>query len=330
MELNGVPVDHPRYFFLPRIGRAFYGHFYKASVQRTFRRLVAEFQPDIVHTPWAYPDGWAAVRLGRAAGLPVVLLVHGSDVLLINTFPGRRKRTVEALRSADGVIAVSQDIAGHLLKMGVEQDRILVNYDGVDPALFHPGSKSEARAKLGLAEREPIVLFIGNLLPVKGIDVLLRAAEILARDGVSFRLVVIGQGSLRTALERQAADLGLQGRVRFTGPIPLAELPNWYRAADVFCLPSHSEGVPNVLLEASACGTPWVASNVGGIPEIANLGVSRLVPPDTPPALAAALRAVLTEPTPIHPPGPRDRRLSVAEVSEFLQSTLVRVRSEKR
>src|SRR5262249_20192692 len=140
-------------------------------------------------------------------------------------------------------------------------------------------------------------------------------------------LVAVGDGPLRPDLERQAAASGLCGRVRFIGSRPWSELPDWYRAADVFCLPSHSEGVPNVLLEASACGTPWVASQVGGIPEIANLGVSRLVPPNTPPALAAALRAALTEPAGIRPPGPRDRRAAMADVAEFLKSTIARFRS---
>jgi glycosyltransferase involved in cell wall biosynthesis len=225
------------------------------------------------------------------------------------------------------VIAVSQHIARNLMSLGVEKDRILVNYDGVDLAVFCPGSKSEARAKLGLADGLPVILFVGNLVPVKATDVLLRAAEILAREYFAFRLFVVGEGPLRAALERQAKASELADQVQFVGSLPSTELPQWYRAADVFCLPSHSEGVPTVLLEASACGTPWVASRVGGIPEIAHLGVSRLVPPNAPADLAVALRATLTEPISTQPAGPRDRRASVKEMVEFFNLTLSRFRA---
>ncbi|MFL5342131.1 MAG: glycosyltransferase [Gemmataceae bacterium] len=327
VELNGVPVEHPRFYFPPRMFRGLYGHCYKASVRRAFRRAVAGFRPEIIHTPWGYPDGWAAVELGHAVGLPVVIMVHGSDVLLLDQFPARRRRTVEALRKADGVIAVSEDIARRLASLGVARDRILMNHDGVDPALFRPGLRADARTHLGMAAGDPVVLFVGNLVPVKAIDVLLRAGNILVRGGFPVRIVAIGQGPLRSALERQAADLGLGARVRFAGTIPLTDLPNWYRAADVVCLPSHSEGVPNVLLEASACGVPWVASRVGGVPEIAGLGISRLVPPNDPDALAVALRAALSEPMCTHPPGPRDRRIVIEEMAAFLNSTLTRFRS---
>ncbi|HUR54054.1 MAG TPA: glycosyltransferase, partial [Gemmataceae bacterium] len=153
---------------------------------------------------------------------------------------------------------------------------------------------------------------------------LLRAcANPLLRD-TAFRLVLIGQGPQRAALESLARELGVAGKVWFAGPMPQAELPRWYRAADVFVLPSHSEGVPNVLLEASACGTPWVASRVGGIPEIAHLGVSRLVPPDSPPELAAAIAGVLAVRPAARPAGPKPREEAVAELIDWLAATLAR------
>jgi glycosyltransferase involved in cell wall biosynthesis len=329
VELNGVPVVHPRFIFPPRLLRSLHGHCYQASVARTFRRAVAEFQPDIVFAPWGYPDGWAAVRLGHAAGLPVVTQVHGSDVLLLDQYPARRRKTVEGLQNADGVISVSQDIANKMTALGVDESRILVNYDGVDLSIFCPGSKAEARAKVGLSDGPPVVLFAGNLTPVKAIDVLLKAAQVLVREGSAIRLVLIGEGPLRPELERQAKDLGIADQVRFVGSLPWVELPDWYRSADVFCLPSHSEGVPTVLLEASACGTPWVASQVGGIPEIADIGISQLVAPNRPEALADALRTTLTEPVRAKAPGPRDRRDSIDEVAAFLDLTLSRYRCQR-
>src|SRR5262249_60620041 len=164
-----------------------------------------------------------------------------------------------------------------------------VIHNGVDSVLFHPGSREQARQDLGLHQSAPIVLFIGNLVPVKALEVLIAAASRLVQTGLRFQCLLIGQGPLREQLERQVSQLGLAETVRFLGSKPHADLPPWYRAADLVVLPSRSEGVPNVLLEAAACGTPFVASRVGGIPEIAHLGLSQLVPSGDVDALAGAI-----------------------------------------
>jgi len=209
-----------------------------------------------------------------------------------------RYRWVEA----DGVIVVSRELADTVIRMGVDPDRVGVRYDGVDPDVFHPGPRAAARARLGVDPTATRVLFIGNLVEVKGIDVLFEACHRLRQGGFDFELDLIGQGPLRETLEKQVRRLGMS-HFRFRGALPQAELPDWYRAADVFVLPSRSEGVPNVLLEAMACRTPFVASRVGGIPEVAVPEVGRLVPPNAPacsvtgqptalPAQACVLHAV--------------------------------------
>ena len=317
---DGLIVDHPRYYFPPRMARSFYGHFFLASVRPTFRRVVREFEPDIVYTPWAYPDGWAAVRMGHAVGLPVVLQVLGSDVLLLDQFPARRRRTEEALRAADGIVAVSRNLAEHLVRMGVEPSKVKVIYDGVDKKLFSPGDKTRERAILDLPQDERVILFVGNLVPVKAVDVLLRACAELRLKEAGIRLVIVGQGPLRGSLERLANDLGIGDRVQFAGSRPHSELPRWFRAADVCVLPSHSEGVPNVLLEASACGTPWVATRVGGIPEIAHLGTGRVVAAGASSELGKAICEVLTAPHQDMPSGPRAREEAISELFSFLRA----------
>src|SRR5262249_12154807 len=109
---DGIPVDHPIYWYTPKILRSRYGHFYLRSVQHTFKRVLTEFRPDILFATWAYPDGWAAVNLGHKAGLPVVIKVHGCDVLYgLSRNPDRQLGTAEALRSADAVVAVSRHLA---------------------------------------------------------------------------------------------------------------------------------------------------------------------------------------------------------------------------
>jgi glycosyltransferase involved in cell wall biosynthesis len=163
------------------------------------------------------------------------------------------------------------------------------------------------------------LLFVGNLVPVKGIDVLLAACRRLNGEFGPWQLHLVGGGPLRQPLAREAKELGLESQVVFHGQTPHDELPAWFRAADLLVLPSRSEGVPNVLLEAMACGLPFVASRVGGIPEIAHLGPCRLVTPQRPAELASAITEMLASPVQ-SAPGPRDRREAVAEIAQFLET----------
>src|SRR5262249_49191536 len=119
------------------------------------------------------------------------------------------------------------------------------------------------------------------------------ACHLLQSRGAPFTCHLVGAGPLRPWLERQIARHGLADQVQLEGPRHHDQLPDWYQAADLFILPSRSEGVPTVLLEAAACGTPWTATSVGGIPEIACFGTNRLVPPDDAAALAEAIAAAL-------------------------------------
>jgi glycosyltransferase involved in cell wall biosynthesis len=298
VDPGGIDVVHPRYLFTPRAFRSRYGDFFRWSVRPAFEEAVASFRPDLIYAPWAYPDGWAAVRLARGAGLPVILKVHGSDVRLVDRHPDRLGGTREALGSADAVVAVSRDLAERVVALGADPDRVRLIYGGIDAGLFNLGPRSEARARLGLDPDGPILLFVGNLVAVKGVDVLIEAVAKLIDEGMRPTCYLIGQGPLGRSLDRQARLLGIEGRVRQLGPLPLDRLPDWYRSADVLVLPSHSEGVPSVLVEASACGTPYVASRVGGIPEIAHLGRGRLVAPGEASLLARAIREAVDDTPP--------------------------------
>jgi glycosyltransferase involved in cell wall biosynthesis len=313
VTLDGLTVDRPRYWFPPKILRSRYGHCYRWSIRKTFANAVKEFQPDIVFAPWAYPDGWAAANLARERKLPAVVQVHGSDLKLLDDFPSRRKRTIEAVTQADGVVAVSQDLAKDVTVLGAKRVRVI--YDGVDASLFQPAAdKPAARARANLKSSGKNVLFVGNLVPVKSVHTLIQAMK-----GIDANLVVIGDGPLRDSLILEALAAGVPSR--FRGSLPLEQLPAYYQAADLLVLPSRSEGVPNVLLEASACGLPWIASNVGGIPEIAHLGASRVVPPGEVPALRTAIIEMLENPPPQPDVKPRLRTEAVAELHAFLEET---------
>jgi glycosyltransferase involved in cell wall biosynthesis len=293
VELDGMTIDHPRMFYTPGVLRGWYGQFFLRSVRGTFRRVVKEFAPTIVFAPWVYPDGWAAVQLAREAGLPVVLKAHGSDVLLLNEHPARRNGTIAALRSADGVVAVSQNLADNIVSLGAKPEQVRVVYNGLDKLLFCPGSKTAARAQLGIEGPQPQLLFVGNLVPVKGIDRLLKACARLKSQGQGCTLHLVGDGPSRQPLEHLAQTLEIADQLLWHGSVPHADLPQWYRAADLLVLPSRSEGVPNVLLEASGCGTPWVASRVGGIPEVEHLGTNKLTDSESVEELVVAIQEML-------------------------------------
>jgi glycosyltransferase involved in cell wall biosynthesis len=292
---DGMAIHHPRYMFTPKVLRGFYGHFFEASVRECFYAAIREFRPDVVLGGWAYPDGWAAVRLAREFGLPIAVKVHGSDVLTIEEYPARLRRTAEALTSADAVIVVSHHLAERAVALGVDPARTRVIRNGIDSIVFHPSPKAAARAHLGINGDAPLILFAGNLVPVKGLDVFIDALAKVAHSGAPFQCAIIGNGPLKAALSAQAESLGLADRIRFIGARPLDELARWYHASDLFVLPSRSEGMPNVLFEAAACGTPFIATSVGGIPEFAH--PESLVAPGDSAALAQRIARFLNPST---------------------------------
>jgi glycosyltransferase involved in cell wall biosynthesis len=288
--------------------------------------VAAALQPDLVYTPWAYPDGWAAVQLANEIGVPAVIKVHGSDILLLNAHAARLRPTATAVQGADGIVAVSHDLASHLNRLGTPRDRIHINYGGVDQNVFFPGSQEDARNKLGLASSKRILLYIGNLVPVKNIPVLLTACKLLRRRGIEFELRIIGGGPLRNRLAGLCRQYDLAETVFFQGVMSQSRLGDWYRAADLFVLPSNSEGVPSVLLEASTCGTPFVATRVGGIPEILEWGRGSLVEPANAAELAAGIENALAR---SWEPGERILDRSMEDSAQELELILRKVVDER-
>ncbi len=293
-SVDGIEVHYPRYFYTPKVLRGSYGRFYQASVRKTFDRVADVFRPDVVFAPWVYPDGWAAVELSRSRGLPAVVKIHGSDIHQLVRFPARLASTVSALKQASAVVVVSKELKERVIQLGIDAAKVRVVYNGVDTDVFCPGDRQRARTRLNLPGEPSMVLAVGNLVAVKAHRILLEAIAVLARKGEELSCHIVGEGPLRASLEAQAKERGIADRVTLHGARPHEELVDWYRAADLVALPSLAEGIPNVLLEAMACGTPFVASRVGGIAEVAAGDYAcRLVPPADPQALAAAMGEVL-------------------------------------
>jgi len=286
--LEGVSLAHPLHCYAPGVGRGLMAWALLRLLRRAARKPGGV--PDVVYSTWAFPHGHAAVRLGRELGAASVVELRGSDV---NDLPARgalRRLTATALRGADAVVAVSAELAGKAVQLGSAPQRTHVVRNGVDRSRFRPAERGAARAELGLDGDEPLVVFAGNLLEVKRPDVLLEA---FARLRAPARLAVLGSGPLLGRLRRTAGGLGAAERVRFVGHVPYPEMPTWMNAADVLCLPSRSEGCPTVVLEALACGTPVVASEVGAVRELLGQEGGLTVPPGDAGALAAALDEAL-------------------------------------
>ena len=291
----GIRVDYPRYPYLPRVGQGVHDRLFEYGARRTVAEAMAAFHPGALLATWSYPDVVAAARLAREHGLPLVAKVHGTDVNDYFRMPRRRALIVDALMRAQAVVAVSAALAERIREAGIRPERIHTIPNGVDTARFAPRDRSAARATLGLAPNAPLVLFVGNLKPVKAIDTLIRAFAVVARARADAALVIAGSGPLDGPLRALARQLGLGGVVRFTGGQSPEAIATWMNAADVLCLPSLSEGMPNVVLEAGASGLPVVATRVGGIPEIVREGVTGLlVAPSDPAALAEALASALS------------------------------------
>jgi teichuronic acid biosynthesis glycosyltransferase TuaC len=293
-HIDGLQVRHPRILYLPRFGHAFSAGLYAASVLPAVLRRRGRF--DVLLGSWAYPDGVAAVALGRALGVPTVVKLHGSDIDVLAARPSLRRQLAFALPRAARVIAVSRALADKAADLGVSRDRIDVVTNGVDGELFHPRDRAAARVSLGHAgDTRRWLLYVGRVEEDKGSRELGAAFARLAAARADVRLVVVGEGRGRAALEETLRSLGESAL--FAGPRQLPEIPLWMAACDVLTLPSHHEGTPNVLLEALACGRRVVATRVGGIPDVvhrAELGA--LVPVGDVDALTAALDAALATP----------------------------------
>jgi len=250
---------------------------------------------DVILGSYAYPDGCAAVLLGKTLGLPVVVKCHGSD---LNRVPGDRAARLQLeqlLPRATKVVCVSERLVRAAEALGVPREKIAVVYNGVDRRRFPVMDRVEARRRLGLPTDNEMVVYVGHLAEHKGTLDLLAAIPKLAdlRPGVT--VAFVGDGPLMkevTALAEHGNPA--RGMAMAVGRVRHDEVPQWMAAADVFCLPSWDEGMPNVVREAHAVGRRVVATRVGGLPEAVHREeLGRLVPAKDPAALAQALSAEL-------------------------------------
>ena len=293
-ERHGLVIHHPRYSVIPRIGMPVAPLLLYLASRRALARLVAAgLAFDLIDAHYVYPDGVAAVWLGRHFGKPVVITARGSDLTELPNYAVPRRFIRAALARADGLIGVSAALSQRLIELGADPGRTVTLRNGVDTAAFQPVDRAAARAALGLTR--PALISVGSLIERKGHRLTIEAMLELP----DFELLIVGEGPERGTLEAQIARLGLGSRVRLLGARPHAELPRYYGAADAMVLASSREGWANVLLESMACGTPVIASNIPGNPEVVQEWAAGLViEANTPAGIAAGVRRLFANPPP--------------------------------
>ena len=287
--LDGIRVRHPRRLALPH--RLLFTRLWRFHL----RALLASVEdvPDLIHAHCAYPDGRAAVEYGARTGRPVVITVHGSDIKILPRLnPRWRQLTADALTRAAAVIAVSEDLRSEVVGLGVPADRVRCIPNGVDCRLFS-GTDSRRTGTGGWR-----LLYVGRFAEAKGLRVLLDAlARVrLHRSDVSL-LLIGGDPSTGTAepFLPQVRALGLSEHVAFEDAVPWEELPRRMADADLFVLPSFSEGLTTSLIEALASGLPVVVTRCGGPEEVVDDSVGRVVAVGDPEDLSTGILAAIQD-----------------------------------
>lgn len=294
---HGIEITHPRYPVIPKIGMSLGPALLAAFVMPAMKRMLADgYDFDVIDAHYFYPDGVAATRLGRRLGKPVVITARGSDINIFPQFRTPRKQIVDAAHQSATVITVSHALRDNLIALGVSHDKITTLRNGVDLQRFAPIARNAAAAGLEPVSfgsvGQDVWLSVGNLIKSKGVDIAVKAIAQVP-DAI---LLIAGTGPEATNLRRLASSHGVDQRVHFLGLVPHDDLSKYFNAADVLVLPSESEGMPNVVLEAMACGTPVVATPVGGVPELLTVPeAGRLMSKRTPEALVAAVSQLMQD-----------------------------------
>ncbi len=297
---GGITYHTLRYNHLPRK----YTQSKTAALLNFIRNSKEKF--DLIHCHTLYDLGVCALELKKQQNIPLVVTAYGTDVnWLFEDFSRSARRaspeidqaTREVLAGADAAIGVSRDLCGKIEQLGVDPAKIHWVPNGVDRELFGPGDKTSERERLGWERDDKIILYVGNILETKGLGELVEGILLLHNRGAAknLRVKIAGpDGGYKDKMVAKIAKAGIGKIFEFLGRVNHDGIAALMRAADLFCLPSWREGWPNVVTEALACGTPVVATTVGGIGEIiTDPEQGLLVPPHKPVALAATLEAAL-------------------------------------
>jgi teichuronic acid biosynthesis glycosyltransferase TuaC len=262
-------IHYPRYiyavpkkYFYPITGIS-YAHFISRYANKNIKP-----KPDLIHAHFSYPDGFGMIGLAKRWNVPLVISALGTIERKVAYEKSQTsKQIIKAMNFADRILSVSEDLRLHIINLGINKNKVIVVPNGVDTEKFKPLAKENVRNLLNLPVDKNIVLFVGALRTIKGVDYLIEAAKNFVNANTELYLVGRDDG-LKKKLVKMAQELKIPDFVKFVGPVNHDDIPLWISASDILVLPSLSEGRPNVVLEALACEVPVVATDVGGIPEL--------------------------------------------------------------
>jgi glycosyltransferase involved in cell wall biosynthesis len=267
---GAVEVFHPRWLYPPRGGWFNAVCLFLAALPCIIR-IRRRFPFQIIDAHFAHPEGIAAAMLASVLGLPFTVTLRGNETMHAG-FRLRRLWIRWALCRAALVIAVSESLRQFAIGLGVRPERARTIPNGIDVSIYYPRDRTACRERLGLPAGKRVILSAGYLIERKGHHHVIRAISSLRAAGIDVLLWIVGgkgrEGDYEAQLKTLVRESGLEDAVHFTGAVPAAALAEYMAAADVFCLASSREGWPNVVNEALGCGTPVVASDVGGVPDM--------------------------------------------------------------
>lgn len=289
---GNIRATYPRYASLPGTATWLQGITMAQSARRDLESNYGDWRPDVIDGHFAFPDGYAAVKLANHLGIPSVVTCHGSDLRQYPDIPVAGAMTRWTLKNADRVISVSSDLMRRSIELGCPPEKAVFLTNGVDPAKFSVRSKTECRARLGLPPDRKIGVYVGFLIDRKDQSLILQALVEIRQQGAPVPLVVlVGDGPNRQRLENEVIALGLQNDVILAGQRRHDEVALWMGAADWLLLSSSSEGWATVYFEAMACGRPVLTSNVSSARDaISQPAYGMVVEPRTASAFAQAMQ----------------------------------------
>ncbi|WP_342766160.1 glycosyltransferase [Methanobacterium petrolearium] len=248
--------------------------------------MVRHYNIEIIHSHFLLPPGLIGVLVGKITGIKTAVTAHGSDLLIQSKNLLLRRLIKYVLCNADYVLVVNNKLKEKACELGVDPENIHITPNAVNITKFNPENK-ELPSDIRMSPDKPVILFVGNLVFQKGVEYLLDAKKLMNCDA---KLVIVGDGPLRRKLEKKVEENNISD-VIFVGA--RRDIDKIMPSADLFVLPSISEGFPITILEALASGLPVVATNVGGISEVVDDSVGLIVKPSEPHELAMAMDKIL-------------------------------------